>query len=74
MIKENVSPCYESKDGQRVEAIAKTLMAEFYSRELVAEAADRTTLRALATKGDPRAVHCVTVAGVLMNYLREEIE
>lgn len=71
---ENVSTHYESADGQRVEAIAKTLMAEFYGREFTSEAVERTTLRAMAAKGEPRSAHCVRVAGVLVNYLREEIE
>lgn len=71
---ENVASGYAAEDGQRVEAIAKTLMAEFYGRELSEEAEGRKTLRALANRGEPRALHCVTVAGVLVNFMREELE
>ena len=71
---ENVSSAYDLEDGQRVEAIAKTLMAEFYGRELTALASDKITLRAMALKGEPRAMKCVEVAGVLVNYMREELE
>ncbi len=52
---ENVSDAYSAEDGQRVEAIAKTLMLEFYGRVLTAVAAERTTLRAMAQRGEPRA-------------------
>ncbi|HFL2071177.1 TPA: hypothetical protein ACG3C4_000910 [Pseudomonas aeruginosa] len=71
---ENVSDAYSAEDGQRVEAIAKTLMLEFYGRVLTAVAAERTTLRAMAQRGEPRALRCVSVAGVIVNYLREELE
>ncbi|HGX3314927.1 TPA: hypothetical protein ACNH8R_006012 [Pseudomonas aeruginosa] len=71
---ENVSPTYEAEDGRRVEAIAKTLMLEFYGRVLTAVAAERTTLRAMAQRGEPRARQCVNVAAVLVNYLREELD
>lgn len=71
---ENVSDAYDTEDGSRVEAIAKTLMAEFYGRELTPDAAERKTLRAMARNGEPRAKHCVSVAGVIVNYLREELE
>lgn len=71
---ENVSAAYDIEDGARVEAIAKTLMSEFYGRELTEDAGDRTTIRALAIKGEPRAAKCVEVAGVIINYLREELE
>lgn len=71
---ENVCAAYDTEDGQRVEAIAKTLMSEFYGRELTAAAVDRTTMRALAIKGEPRAAKCIEVAGVIVNYLREELE
>lgn len=71
---ENVSDAYSAEDGQRVEAIAKTLMLEFYGRVLTAVAAERTTLRAMANRGEPRARQCVNVAAVLVNYLREELD
>lgn len=71
---ENVSDAYSAEDSRRVEAVARTLMSEFYAREFTADAAERTTLRAMALKGEPRALHCVTVAGVLVNYMREELE
>lgn len=71
---ENVSDAYSNEDSARVEAIAKTLMSEFYARELTDETSERTTLRALARRGEPRATHCLSVAGVLVNYMREELE
>ncbi|HBO3684424.1 TPA: hypothetical protein L4T35_004426 [Pseudomonas aeruginosa] len=71
---ENVSPLYEAEDGRRVEAIAQTLMSEFFQRELTEEACERTTLRAMAQRGEPRARRCVSVAGVIVNYLHEELE
>lgn len=71
---ENVSPAYEAEDGRRVEAIARTLMSEFFLREFTDEANERTTLRAMANKGEPRAAQCILVAGVLVNFLREELE
>ncbi|HBN9634999.1 hypothetical protein [Pseudomonas aeruginosa] len=71
---ENVSPVYEAEDGHRVEAIARTLMHEFFQRELTDEALEKTTLRAMALRGEPRAKKCIAVAGVLVNYLREELE
>lgn len=71
---ENVSPAYSTEDGARVEAVAKTLMEAFHGRVLEGEAAERTTLRALALKGEPRAAQCVMVAGVIVNYLREELD
>lgn len=71
---ENVSDAYSTEDSSRVEAIAKTLMSEFYARELTPDAAERTTLRAMARNGEPRAKHCLAVAGVLVNYMREELE
>ncbi len=71
---ENVSPLYEAEDGRRVEAIAQTLMLEFFQRELTEEACERTTLRAMANRGEPRARQCVNVAAVLVNYLREELD
>ncbi len=70
----NVTSAYEAEDGRRVEAIARTLMSEFYGRELTEEANEQTTLRAMARKGEPRAERCVAVAGVLVNYMREELE
>lgn len=71
---ENVSDAYSAEDARRVEAIAKTLMQQFYSRELTEDAEGRTTLRAIARHGEPRASHCIQVAGVLVNYMREELE
>lgn len=71
---ENVCAAYDSQDGKRVEAIAKTLMSEFYGREFTALAAENITLRAMALKGEPRAMKCVEVAGVLVNFMREELE
>lgn len=71
---ENVCAAYDIEDGARVEAIAKTLMSEFYGCELTEDAGDRTTIRALAIKRVPRAMKCVEVAGVIVNYLREELE
>jgi len=71
---ENVCAAYDAEDGQRVEAIAKTLMSEFFGRELTTEAVERTTMRALAIKGEPRALKCIEVAGVIINYIREELE
>lgn len=71
---ENVSSAYDLEDGKRVEAIAKTLMTEFYGREFTALAAEQITLRAMALKGEPRAMKCVEVAGVLVNYMREELD
>lgn len=71
---ENVCDAYEQEDALRVEVIAKTLMEQFYSRELTEEASERTTLRAMALKGEPRAKCCVSVAAVIVNYLREELE
>ncbi|EMO9521189.1 hypothetical protein ACR3H8_20310 [Pseudomonas aeruginosa] len=67
---ENVSPVYEEEDGHLVEAVASTLMAEFLHLEQLEEG---VTIRVLAERGDPRAVKCVTTAGVLVNYLREEL-
>lgn len=69
---ENVSEHYSSEDGRRVEAIAKTLMEQFYSRELTNP--EQKSIRSMAHNGDPRSKHCVQVAGVIMNYLREELE
>lgn len=71
---ENVCAAYDAEDGQRVEAIAKTLMSEFCGRELTEDAGERTTMRALALKGEPRAMKCIEVAGVIINYIREELE
>lgn len=71
---ENVIDVYEAEDGRRVEAIARTLMSEFFGRELAPDAEGRTTLRALAHRGEPRANRCVKVAAVLVNYMREELE
>lgn len=71
---ENVCAAYDLEDGQRVEAIAKTLMSEFYGRELTALASGQITLRAMALKGEPRAMKCIEVAGVLVNFMREELE
>ncbi|EPL8064069.1 TPA: hypothetical protein ACXJQA_005969 [Pseudomonas aeruginosa] len=71
---ENVSPVYEAEDGRRVEAIAKTLMSEFFQRQLTEEASEHTTLRAMARRSEPLALQCVNVAAVLVNYLREELE
>lgn len=34
----NVTSAYDAEDGRRVEAIARTLMSEFYGRELTEEA------------------------------------
>lgn len=45
-------------------------MAEFLHLEQLEEG---VTIRVLAERGDPRAVKCVTTAGVLVNYLREEL-
>lgn len=69
---ENVTDEYEHADAQRVEAIAKTLMAEFYHRTLTEEASERTTIRAMARSGDQRSKHCISVAAVIVNYLHEE--
>lgn len=69
----NVCEAFESEDRDKVEAIARTLMSEFYHRKLDAEDSG-ASLIAFARKGEPRAMHCVSVAGVLVNYLREELE
>lgn len=71
---ENVTAAYNSEDGKRVEAIARTLMAEFLGRELTEEAEETVTLRAMARKGVPHAAKCVEVAAVIVNYMREELE
>ncbi|MBU0564908.1 MAG: hypothetical protein KJ890_15570 [Gammaproteobacteria bacterium] len=70
---ENVSDVYEQEDAQRVEAIASTLMQQFYDRVLTQEAGERTTLRALARRGEPRAARCVQAAAVIVNFMREEL-
>ncbi|HEY6612744.1 MAG TPA: hypothetical protein VIZ86_16645 [Pseudomonas sp.] len=65
---ENVSDGYADEDARLVEAIAKTLMSEFYQRSTA------TPLIDMARTGERRSMHCVSVAGVLVNYLREELE
>ncbi|EPG8944044.1 hypothetical protein L4Z64_001451 [Pseudomonas aeruginosa] len=67
---ENVSPVYEEEDGYLVEAVASTLMAEFLHLEQMEEG---VSIRDLAERGDPRAVKCVAIAGVMVNFMREEL-
>ena len=71
---ENVTDAYELEDARRVEAVAQTLMEQFYQRVFTDDASQRTTLRAMARNGEPRAKQCVSVAAVIVNYLREELD
>ncbi len=69
---DNVSDAYDQADGDRVDAIAKTIAEHCYGLVLVDP--DAKTMRSQARAGHPTAKKCVQLAAIFVNYIREELE